>query len=105
MKRRRDFIVGLGSAAAVWPLAARAQQPDRPRRIGVLFAIDEADPEAQARVKALRDGLQVLGWIDGRNIQIAFRFAGGNVERARTLAAELVRFGADVIVANRSEEQ
>jgi len=99
--RRREFITLLGGAVAC-PVVASAQQPERMRQIGVLIAIAEADPEAQVRVKAFGEGLQALGWIDGQNIRVEFRFAGGSAERARTLAAELIRSGADVIVANSS---
>ena len=68
--RRRQFITLLGGAAAAWPLAARAQQPDGIRRIGVLMHLPENDPEAQARMRAFRQGLQQLGWTDGRNVRI-----------------------------------
>jgi putative tryptophan/tyrosine transport system substrate-binding protein len=68
--RRSHFITFLGGAAAAWPLAARAQQPDRVRRIGVLMGFAESDSEAQAYVAAFRDGFQKLGWTEGRNIQI-----------------------------------
>src|SRR5438132_2465823 len=71
--RRRKFIALLGGAAA-WPLAARAQQPDRMRRIGVLMHLPENDPEAQARMRAFRQGLQQLGWVEGRNVRIDYRF-------------------------------
>jgi putative tryptophan/tyrosine transport system substrate-binding protein len=71
--KRRTFIALLGSAAAVWPLAARAQQPDRMRRIGALMAYAESDPEGQAQVAAFREELQKLGWAEGRNIRIDSR--------------------------------
>ncbi|HEY6755407.1 MAG TPA: ABC transporter substrate-binding protein, partial [Pseudolabrys sp.] len=73
--RRREFITLLGGAAATWPLAAGAQQPDRVRRIGVLIALAESDPEAQTRAAAFRDGLQKLGWTEGHNIRIDYRWA------------------------------
>ena len=73
--RRRDFITLLGGTAAAWPLAAHAQQPERMRRIGVLMGVAD-DREGKARVAALKEGLQELGWTDGRNIQIETRFAG-----------------------------
>ena len=72
MMGRREFIAGLGSAAA-WPVVAKAQQPQRMRRIGVLFHLNESDPEGRLRVVAFRKGLEQLGWIEGRNIQIDYR--------------------------------
>ena len=99
MTARREFITLLGGAAAAWPLGARAQQPERMRLIGVLLGAAD-DPEGQARVMALKQGLQELGWADGRNIQIDTRFAGADVGRIRTDAAELVALGPDVIVAS-----
>ena len=72
--RRREFIKFLGGTAAVWPLAAHAQQPDQMRRVGVLMAHAESDPEFQAYVSAFREGLQKLGWTEGRNIQLHFRW-------------------------------
>jgi putative tryptophan/tyrosine transport system substrate-binding protein len=97
--RRREFVILLGGAAAAWPLAARAQQPERMRRIGVLMGVAD-DPEGQARVAALKQGLQELGWTDGRNIQIETRFGGADAGRIRAHAAELVALAPDVIVAN-----
>jgi ABC-type uncharacterized transport system substrate-binding protein len=97
--RRREFVAGLGGAAA-WPLAARAQQPGRMRRIGHLENGAENDPEQQARVAALREGLAKLDWVEGRNFHIDVRFAAGDGDRARTYAAELVRLAPDVILAN-----
>src|SRR6516225_8738820 len=97
--RRREFIAGLGSAAA-WPLVARAQQPDRMRRIGILSGGPAAeDPDTQARWMALTQALQQLGWIEGRNLQIEYRLAEGNADRGRKFAAELVALNPDVIVA------
>ena len=87
--RRRDFLGVLGGAAA-WPLAARAQQPDRVRRIGVLMPLAADDAEGQARIAAFLDGLQQLGWTDGRNVRIDTRWAAGNANDARKYAAELV---------------
>jgi putative ABC transport system substrate-binding protein len=99
---RRAVIAAL-SGAAVWPLVARAQQPDRVRRIGVLLGATEAqDPESQSRVKALREGLEALGWSEGRNIRIDYRFAGGDAERIKAHAAELVNASPDLIVVNSS---
>jgi putative ABC transport system substrate-binding protein len=96
--RRRDFITLLGGAAA-WPLAARAQQPDGMRRIAALIDTDESNSDGQTRVAALRQTLQQLGWTEGRNIQIDLRWGGGDVERTRGFAAELVRLAPDVIFA------
>src|SRR5262245_58928087 len=96
---RREFITLLGSTAA-WPLAARAQQMERMRRIGVLINLTADDPEGRARVAAFQEGLRELGWTDGRNIQIETRFGGGDVGRIRAHAAELVALAPDVIVAN-----
>jgi putative tryptophan/tyrosine transport system substrate-binding protein len=77
--RRRDFITLIGGAAA-WPLATRAQQPDRVRRVGVLMGYAENDSEAQAWVAAFREGLQKLGWMEGRNIRFDTRWAWSDVE-------------------------
>jgi putative tryptophan/tyrosine transport system substrate-binding protein len=95
---RREFITLLGGAAA-WPLAARAQQPERVRRIGVLVASTADDPEAQARVAAFAEALSQLGWTDGRNLQIDVRWATTNADGLRRHAAELAALGPDVIVA------
>ena len=97
--KRREFITFIGGAAVTWPLALRAQQPVRMRRIGVLLGAAD-DLEGQGRVMALKQGLQELGWADGRNIQIDTRFAGADVGRIRTDAAELAALGPDVIVAS-----
>jgi ABC-type uncharacterized transport system substrate-binding protein len=97
--RRRKFITLLGSAVA-WPLVSRAQQTDRLRRIGLLMTISEKEPEAQARLAAFRAGLREKGWIEGRNIQIEYRFAAGEPERARVAASDLVKLAPDVILAN-----
>jgi len=94
---RRAFITLLGGAAA-WPLAARAQQNDRGRRIGWLDLFDENADESRAIRNALREGLASLGWIEGRNLNIDQRFAAGDLNRTRTYAAELVSLGADVLV-------
>jgi putative ABC transport system substrate-binding protein len=88
----------LGGATA-WPLAARAQQSEGIRRIGVLMAILESDPEAQAYLAAFREGLQKLGWADGRNVRIDYRFAAANPENYAKYAAELVALAPDVILA------
>src|SRR6516164_9377377 len=87
--RRREFIAGLGSAAA-WPLAARAQQGNRVRRIGVLMPLDQNDPEGKPRISAFTEALAALGWIDGRNVRIDLRWAGPDINRLRALARDLV---------------
>jgi putative ABC transport system substrate-binding protein len=97
--RRREFITLLGSAAA-WPLAARAQQPEGMRRIGVLMTLAEDSADAQARVRAFREGLQKLGWTPGRNIQIEYRWSAADADRLGKYAAELVALAPDVILAN-----
>ena len=97
---RREFITLLGGAtAAVWPLAARAQQRERMRRIGVLLNLAADDPESQRRMTALVQGLQQLGWTDGRNVRIDTRWGGGDADRMRRYAAELVALAPDVILA------
>ena len=96
--KRREFITLMGGAAA-WPLAARAQQPERMRRIGVLMTTAADDPEGQARLAAFVQGLQQLGWTDGRNMRIDTRWAGGNADDIRRHAAELVALAPDVILA------
>jgi putative ABC transport system substrate-binding protein len=97
--RRREFIAGLGSTAA-WPLAARAQQRERMLRIGLLVsALSADDPEWQVRGTAFVQGLQELGWTDGRNVRIDFRFGLGDADRLRRFATELVALAPDVIVA------
>jgi putative tryptophan/tyrosine transport system substrate-binding protein len=100
MSNRREFISLLGGAAVTWPLAARAQQGEQVRRIGVLIAgLTENDSEGQLRMAAFRRGLQNLGWIEGRNVHIEERWPGGNNERLRSFAAELVGMRPDVIFA------
>jgi putative tryptophan/tyrosine transport system substrate-binding protein len=96
--RRREFIALLGGAAA-WPLAARAQQPERMRRIGVLMASAADDSESQARIAGFLQGLQQLGWADGRNVRIDTRWATTNPDDIRRHAAELVALAPDVILA------
>src|SRR2546422_936696 len=94
---RRKFIAALGGAAVTWPRAARAQQPDRMRRIGVLMNLASDDPEGQARLTAFVQGLAQLGWSDGRNVRIDFRWGAGDPERIRKHAMELVALAPDVI--------
>jgi putative ABC transport system substrate-binding protein len=100
--RRREFMAWLGASAAAWPVAVGAQQANRMRRIGVLLSTSETDPEGQARAAALRQGLLELGWTEGRNIKIDYRWVAGDPRRAQTYAAELVASKPDVIVASPS---
>jgi len=97
--RRRAFITLLGGAAA-WPLAARAQQGERTRRIGVLVSSVETDPAVHGRIAAFRQSLEQLGWLEGRNVQIELRFTGDNYERLPQLVQEMVAFNPDVIFAS-----
>jgi putative tryptophan/tyrosine transport system substrate-binding protein len=99
--KRRAFTTLLGGAA-VWPLASRAQQPDRVRRIGVFMSTAADDPESLARVGAFLQGLQELGWTDGRNARIEYRWGSGDAGRIRKHAAELVALAPDVILAQDS---
>ena len=96
--KRRDFITLVGGAAAGWPVAAGAQQPDRMRRIGFLIGVQD-DTNSRAMYEAFRQGLQQLGWIDGRNVQIDVRFGAGDSVRLRKYAAELIALSPDVILA------
>jgi putative ABC transport system substrate-binding protein len=96
--RRREFITLL-SGAAVWPLAAQAQQTDRMRRIGVLMGYAENDLEAKAWIKGFVEGLKKLGWIEGSNVWIEYRWAAGNVEQLGSYGAELISLKPDVILA------
>ena len=89
--RRREFITLLGGVAAAWPLAARAQQPDRMRRIGVLMNLAEGDAEAQARIAAFLRGLQQLGWTDSRNVRIDHPFCCGQWRRGAQKRSRLSR--------------
>ncbi len=98
--KRREFITLVGGAAAVWPLAARAQQPDRMRRIGVLMVTAADDLEGKARLAAFLQGLQQLGWTDGRNVRIDTRWATANAAEIRRHAAELAALAPDVILAH-----
>jgi putative ABC transport system substrate-binding protein len=98
--KRREFITLLGGAAAVWPLAARAQQPERVRRIGVLMAVAESDADVRSGVALFQQSLQELGWKDGRNIRIDYRWGDADADRIQALAKELVVLQPDVLVAH-----
>ena len=97
--KRREFISLLGGAAT-WPLAARAQQPERMRRIGVLLNFTENDPEAKERLAAFRQGLERRGWSEGRNIRLDYRFTAIKVDRFSALAQELIALQPDVILTH-----
>src|SRR3984893_7858326 len=96
--RRREFI-SLLVGMAEWPLAARAQQPERMRRIGVLMSVEENDPEGKTQLSQFTQGLAESGWTDGRNLRMEVRWGGGDVNRTRTFAKELVALQPDVILA------
>ena len=100
--RRRQFITLIGTAAAAWPLAASAQQADRVRRIGVLINFTAENPQGQARLAALQQGLKQLGWIDGSNLRIDTRWTAGDANDIRRHAAELAALAPDVIIAHGS---
>jgi putative ABC transport system substrate-binding protein len=97
--KRREIITLFGGAVIARPLAARAQPPERARRIGVLMAQAADDPDGQARVAAFLQGLRALGWIEGRNVRLDYRWGGGDIARIRRDAAELVALTPDVILA------
>jgi ABC-type uncharacterized transport system substrate-binding protein len=100
--KRREFITLLGGAAAAWPLAARAQQPERVRRIGVLMNLAADDPQSPVRIAAFLHGLQQLGWTDGRNVRIDYRWGANDAERGRRYAVELIALAPDVILVSGS---
>ena len=98
--RRREFVTLLGGAAAGWPLAARAQQADRVRRIGVLSTVPADDSESQVRMAAFHQGLQETGWVVGRNLRVDYRWSGaGDAEQVRQYANELIALKPEVILA------
>ena len=101
--RRREFVALLSGAAAAWPIAASAQQVERVRRIGVLMAFASDDPEGQARLAAVAQGLQQSGWTVGQNVRVDYRWSGGNADNMRKYAAELVALAPDVILAHSSQ--
>jgi len=98
--RRREFIALVGGAAALWPQAARAQNPGGMRRIGILLSLAESDPEGKAQLSGFTQGLAELGWIDGRNLRTEVRWGQGDIDRIRTLANELVALQPDLILAH-----
>ena len=102
MSTRREFITLLGGAAAAWPLVTRAQQPDQARRIGILMLVGESDPQARAELAAFTTELQRLGWTEGQNVRIDYRWANGDVSRLQALAAQLVDLKPDLVVAQGS---
>jgi putative tryptophan/tyrosine transport system substrate-binding protein len=97
--KRREFITLLGGTAA-WPLAARAQQPERMRRIGVLMSMVESDPRGLEYITVFAQGLAELGWTVGRNVRIEYRWGAGDLDRFRRYAAELVALSPDVVLAS-----
>ena len=101
--RRREFVAGLGSAA-VWPVVARAQQGDRVRRVGVLMSGDENDPVQKTRLPAFTQALADLGWTNGRNVRMDVRWGGGDTNRIRALAQELVGLQPDIILTQGTPE-
>jgi putative ABC transport system substrate-binding protein len=102
--RRRDFIKVVAGAVAAWPVAARAQQRERMRRIGVLMNASENDPESQRRVATLVQVLKEFGWTEGRNVRIDYRWAAGDTGRAHSFANELVDLQPDVLVGTGSPQ-
>jgi putative ABC transport system substrate-binding protein len=100
---RRELLAALGGAAVAWPLAARAQQPERMRRIGALMSVAADDPEAPARVGAFSQGLAELGWTIGRNVRIDYRWFAGDADTARKYAVELVALAPDVVLASGTQ--
>jgi putative ABC transport system substrate-binding protein len=101
--RRRDFIKVIGGAAATWPVVAWAQQANSVRRMGVLMGFPEGDLHAQAYVLAMRQKLESLGWVESRNIRIDYRWAGGDPEKARSFARELIGMAPSVIVTSTNQ--
>ena len=98
--KRREFITLLSGAAAAWPVAARAQRPDRMRRIGVLMHLAADDAEGQRRIGVFLQGLQEAGWAVGRNVDIDVRWAAGEADRFRRYAVELIALMPDVVLAS-----
>jgi len=98
--RRRELITLIGGAVAAWPLALRAQQPERLRRVSVLLGVPQNDPETKSRIRAFRLGMRDAGWVEGRNVQIEYRYAGTDRDTIKKHVAELIRLAPDVILAN-----
>jgi ABC-type uncharacterized transport system substrate-binding protein len=98
--KRREFITLLGGAAVGWPLAARAQQPRRMRRIGVVTALRDDDPSMKRQLAEFRRALETLGWADGKDVEFVYFYAAGSPERAREFAKDVIRIHPDVIVAH-----
>ena len=98
--RRRELIALVGGAAVAWPITARAQQTERMRRLGVLMAVAESDADARKGISILQESLQKLGWKDGNNIRIDYRWGNGNPDRIQDLAKELVDLQPDVLVGH-----
>src|SRR6516164_4125003 len=101
--KRREFISLLGGAAAAWPLAARTQQTERMRRIGVFMRLSQSDPVTKGYLAALAQGLAPLGWSQSRNLQLIFRISGGDDPTANAAAADLVRQSPEVILSHGTE--
>src|ERR1700675_1977363 len=98
--RRREFIALIGGAAGAWPLAARPQQAEKTRRVGMLIAYAEGDPETKSRLAAFRAGLAKRGWSEGGNVRIDYRFATGKSDQYGSLAKELLALHPDVVLAH-----
>ena len=98
--RRRGVIYALGGIAAAWPLASHAQQSERVRRIAVLMLYPEKDPQGQLRATAFQGGLQKLGWVIGRNVQVDFQWGIGDADWIKSAASQLLQMAPDVILAN-----
>jgi putative tryptophan/tyrosine transport system substrate-binding protein len=101
--KRREFIALLGGGVTAWPLAARAQQTERIRRVGILMPLRESDPESQLRLAAFSQTLRQIGWVEGQTVALEKRFSDGNPARLRPLATELVQANVDVIVTQAAE--
>ena len=101
--QRRHFITLLGGAAATWPCAARAQQSNKMRRVGVLLNLAAEDPEGQSRLAAFLQGMQEAGWAVGRNLRVDLRWGAGDMDRIRKQAVDLVALAPDVILASTNQ--
>ncbi len=100
--RRRDFLTLVGGVATTWPLAARAQQPERMRRVGVLMSFAASDPEAQVRIAAFEKGMRDLGWVEGRNLRTEYRWAPGDAASMQRFAKELAALQPDLILSHNT---